>query len=806
MQDTKNKAAINSRADAKTRPEDNESWQPSRRILNLYRDHMAARPGLGAERALHYTEFFKKHAHKYKSAHICMAQALKFHLERRTIKIFDEEYIVGSHTEHRIGAICFIELAGNVMLEDLYKFHKRSTNPLHVEKKYRGRLFRAMLYWMFRNLAMRAFPFKEKIAYLLDQLNATYFVINEAGGIAHFLPGYEYIIQTGTIEMRRLAIKRLQEIQKEESNTNQNQIDFLQARLIALDTIEMFADRYAALASDQNELDIVKNLSHVPRKPAKNLLQALQMIWFFQLLIQVESLDQGISLGRIDQYLYPLYLKEKEAGTLDEAAFKNQFSAFCLKLSEIIPLFSDRLTAMFGGLPNGQALTLGGITAEGKDATNPVTFMLLDVLDKFKTRQPNWHARVAKNSSARYLEKVYEIIASGGGSPALYNDDVILPALRRQDFPEDRLYNYATVGCVEPALPGESFTSSDAAIFNIPVALDIVLGEGKRIDAGIFSSRIGKRSTRLKNIKTFEMLKEEVFLELAHRIEQLKISLDKIELANARIHPTPLSSLTVKGCLESARDLSQGGASINASGIQGVGIADLANSLEAIREYVYERKEYSLTDIANACIANFANDASMQARLLRAPKYGNNKDSVDTLAAEITVEFDRLVSLNTNTRGGRWMPGGYSMTCHRSFGSHMAALPSGRVKGESLADGIAPGDGTDMLGPTASLNSTIKLNQVIFSNGVNLNMKFDAKTLTDAGGSKILNALLGGYFDQGGMQVQVNVLDQAVLEDAMLNPDNHRNLLVRISGYCAYFVDLTPAMQQELLDRTQQKT
>ena len=523
------------------------------------------------------------------------------------------------------------------------------------------------------------------------------------------------------------------------------------------------------------------------------------------MIIQIESLDQGISLGRIDQYLYPLYQAELQTGTFNPDTFRDLFGAFCLKLSEIIPLFSERVTAMFGGLPTGQALTLGGCHQDGSDAANPLTFLMLDVLEALKTRQPNWHARISPHSSSAYLQRVYQLIAQGGGSPAVYNDAVILPALKKQQFPPEQIYNYATVGCVEPALPGISFTSSDAALFNAAMAMELVLGEGKRLRGRLPGRKRSPHSIQLNRIQSFAEFKTAVFDELQAQLAILKRTLDQIEIANARFHPTPFASLTVQGCLDKAIDLARGGALINASGIQAVGIADLANSLAAIEEMVFRQQRYSLTEVARACARNFKGTQHMRAHLQKAAKFGNDQARVDELAAEVISEFEKQVSQYRNTRGGRWMAGGYSMTCHRAFGSHMAALPSGRLAGESLADGIAPADGSDRLGPTASLNSCVRLDHTKLANGVNLNMKIDADTLHTKGGAAILGALLGGYFDQGGMQVQVNVLDHKVLEDAVKHPERHRNLLVRISGYCAYFVDLSPAMQQELLDRSLQK-
>ena len=513
-------------------------WVPSERIQQLAAAHVRAVPGVGAERAIHYTEFYKSEAQRYSTAAELNARSLAYHLSRRTIRIYDNELIVGTHTEHRIGAICLIERAGVAMLEDLFRFEKRAVNPLALDPKARWTLLRSVIpYWLNRNIAMRSFPLLRGIRFSKEQLSGTWFTVNEAGGIAHFLPDYESIIQLGTEGLRERVIGR-----QAQGNLNKPQTDFLDASLVALDAIEMFADRYRVEAENQGRDDLVALLERSPRKPANTFHEALQTIWFFQLLIQTESLDQGISLGRMDQYLYPLYLEEKARADFNPDETRDLLAAFCLKLSEVIPLFSTRATKLFAGLPSGQALTIGGIDEDGNDARNELTFAFLDVMDCFKTRQPNWHARISENSKPEYVRRVVAVLANGGGSPALYNDDVIMPAMVKRRVKQDKVWNYATVGCVEPALSKESFTSSDAALFNLAINLELVLGGGKRLK----KSRETKRPwlCSIESMDEFFRLFEQ---QTAETLAYLKECLDAIEKVNADAFPTPYSSLTIMG-------------------------------------------------------------------------------------------------------------------------------------------------------------------------------------------------------------------------------------------------------------------
>lgn len=771
-------------------------WRPSPEIAKLHADHQESRAALGAERALHYTDYWKRESGNGKSACMLNAGALADHLERRTIRIYPGELIVGTHTEHRIGAICHIEKAGSAMLEDLFRFEKRDVNQLRVEPSAKWALLRSAIpYWLNRSLAMQAFPLRERVKYAKDQLGAVDYVINEVGGVAHFLPDHGQLISLGTDGLRAEVEARMLD-----HDLDDNQRDYLRASLVSIEAVERFADRYRDESIRMGRHDLVEVFNQVPRRPPRNLREALQLIWLFQMLIQIESLDQGVSLGRIDQYLHPLYLEEAKRADFDPDDVRNLFAAFCLKLSEVVPLFSERVTNYFAGLPSGQAASIGGVDASGDDASNELTFLLLDVIEGFKTRQPNWHARISAQSDDDYVKRVVEVVSGGGGSPALYNDDVIMPAMADRGVESSKVWNYATVGCVEPALSGESFTSSDAAIFNLALSLELVFGDGQKMKPGQSIER-----PWLQDIGSTTQLIERIETTTKSRIAGLKHSLDAVERSGAINFPTPLSSLTIGGCIENATDSTQGGARYNASGIQAVGVADLANSLAVIEKLVFRDKHCSLEEMANACATDFEGQDLLRARARRVEGFGNDNPLADQLAEQVVSMFDRCISLHTNTRGGRWMPGYYSMTCHQGFGKKMAAMPSGRRAGRPLADGLAPVDGSDIVGPTASLNSVAKLDHQRFGNGINVNIKFDSATVKGDTGRAALRALILGYFAQGGMQVQINVLDPEVLEEAMLDPESHRNLLVRVSGYCAYFVDLTPAMQQELIDRTRQR-
>lgn len=765
--------------------------EPTERIQKLLNAHNKAIAGVGLERAIHYTDFFRKQAKRYQSKPMQMAMALKYHLQNRSVQIYENELVVGSHTEHRIGAICHIELAGFVMLEDIFRFAKRKVNPLYVDKSLLKKvIFRVFPYWMNRYLAMKAFSFWQKIKYILSQLKATQFIINEAGGIAHFLPNYPELLKLGTTGLRERVQRSIPQVLEQAKKDN------LEAMLVTLDAMEEFAERYRNLARSLGRDDLILSLNI--KQPAQSLQQALQTIWFFQMAIQIESLDQGISLGRIDQYLFSYYEQELRENGQERAM--ELFMAFFIKLSEVIPLFSNRLTRYFSGLPSGQAVTLGGMDEHGNCAANSLTALLLDIIPLLPLRQPNWHARINQHSQNWYKEQIACTLAKGTASPAVYNDDVIMPAMKKAGFPEQYLWNYATVGCVEPALPGISFTSSDSALVNIAYPLWQLMNNvtpsyrlsGKPIHPQELHSITDCNSLLL----AYEAL-------LNNLLDELGYCLNHIERANAREHPVPLSSLLIEKCIESGNDSTEGGAFFNASGIQAVGFANVVDSFYAIDRLVFQEKDISLIEFAKAVRKNFRGHEKLLQKIHSFPKYGNDHDDVDHFATRIASVYAKLLSHRVNTRGGKYIPGMYSMTCHHGFGQHLGALPSGRLAGAGLANGIAPSDGCDLGGPTASLNSVSVFSHLDYPNGVNLNLKL--QTVGFDGEPLILQRLIEGYFQRNGMQLQLNMLNADKLLDAMKNPEANRNLLVRVSGYSAYFTDLSPEMQKEIVGRMNHK-
>lgn len=752
------------------------------------------------ERALRITEYFKKYDTPSEPMVLRKAKAFCHLMSSKSAIVFSDELIVGNMGSHRKSAIIQPELSGVIsMITDLARIEKRGTNPLSIGSKDRLRLFtRVVPYWLFRNLVFRAFypRIGGFVRYALEQLNATYYLINEAGGIGHFLPNYERILATG-IEGYRAELAK-------------GKTDFHRAAEIACDGVIAFAEKLSAEAGRLAETEaepgrrdelreIERICAKVPLRPAETFHEAVQSLWLAHMGVCLESINSAVSFGRVDQYLYPYYRSDLEAGRITPERARELLLCFSAKATEHVFLLSERTSEYHGGYLVAQAAIVGGMDENGDDAVNDLTYILLDVMEQSGLRDPNYQARIHPGSPEGYVARAIDVSRKGNGVPALFNDEASISAMLRHGYPLAEARNYGVVGCVELALPGKSFLSTDAALFNLPVCLELALNGGRRIRGG---GRIGASTPPPDTCTRIEDVVSAFRVQVDAMVDRFVNDIQVIERGNRDHHPTPFSSMLVDGCLESGRDTTAGGALYNSSGIQGVGVADTADSLAAIEHVVFRKKRYAISDIIRAMRADFAGFPALRAELLNAPKYGNDHELPDAFARDVVRIFHSALSRHMNTRGGPYVPGFYSSTSHVGFGRHTGALPSGRRSGEPFAASLDPSQGRDRLGPTALLNSVARIESDLAPNGYALNLRFDPQTVAGERGLSVLTALAKGFFASGGMEMQFNVLDPAALEEARRKPGSHPGLVVRVAGYCAYFDDLPDSVKGEIIART----
>ena len=750
------------------------------------------------ERALLITEYFKHEDDPAEPMKVRKARALHYLLTHKSVEIYPGELIAGNAGTSRNACILQPELASVYMSEELLWIDRRQVNPMKISWAEKLRLATEVIpYWLPRAMPSRMLPDPVTAArYLSEQLRPRSYLINEAGGIGHFLPDYARMLGQGTRGF-------LESIEGKDGDLNR-------AVRIACEALETWAERIADHAAGlvfrtrdkarrAELLEISRICRRVPRQPAETFHEALQSLWLTHLAVNLESINSAVSFGRIDQMLYPYYERDLRAGRLTADRARELLLCFCAKATEHVFLLSRRISEYHGGFLVVQAAVVGGTERDGRDASNPLTHLLLEVMDQHRMRDPNFHVRVHPGTPPEVIDRALDVARQGFGAPAFFNDEAAVAALVSHGIPLEDARDYAIVGCVEPSIPGKSFLSTDAALFNLPLCLELALNRGRQWQG---RRRLGLRTPDASRFRGMDEVMSAFRAQLDFLVGRLVKDIRMVEEGNRRCHPTPLSSMLVAGCLESGRDLTEGGARYNASGIQGVGLADVADSLAALDLVVFQKRRLRMKEVVAALRVNFQEKKTLRAELGRASKFGNDLGLPEAYANRVIRLFHDSLARFRNTRGGAYVPGFYSVTCHVAFGRKTGALPSGRKAGEPFASSIGAATHADRSGPTALLNSVCALDSRLMPNGNALNLRFDPAQIEGDQGLRNLAGLLRGFFEKGGMEVQINVVDPETLKDARAHPGKYPWLVVRVAGYCAYFDDLPDSTKGEIIERT----
>jgi formate C-acetyltransferase len=514
----------------------------------------------------------------------------------------------------------------------------------------------------------------------------------------------------------------------------------------------------------------------------------------------LEDFEQGLSFGRLDQVLQPLYAQDLARGAITREDAVEFTASFQLKCCETQPVYSARMDHYFSGHDVAQGITLGGVDMDGADATHEVSGIMLDAYALIGTREPSLHVRVHEQTPAWFLDTCIATLQKTGARPAFFGDKAIIRAMMSAGYSEAHARDYGVIGCTELGSQGRTHNSADAALFNLPLCLELALNDGRSF-AG---KRYGVRTMPPSAMRSIDDVVDAFRAQVDDSVRDMAQVMGWLEEAIRAHRTTPVNSLLTDGCMARGRDATWGGADYNFSGVQAVGLADAGDALAAINRLVFEEKRLSLPDFVAILKADFAGHETLQVELQKKlPRYGNGDAAVDhwtQVAADAWVD---AVGRQRNSRGGRWIAGFYSMTCGHAFGRYTGAMANGRPAGARLSNGCSPADGADRNGPSALLRSVAGLDKSRWSNSQVLNATFDRKTIGGKAGAAKLASLLRTYFnDQDGMQVQLAVLNADDLRKARENPAAFPNLLVRVSGYCAYFADLQPDVQDEIIART----
>jgi len=788
------------------------------RLSRLYNKLLIAKKEVCVQRARFLTEYMKGQGVWFEPAVIRRARAVAHILRKLDVNIYPDELIVGGITSKPVGAIIYPEFIGLLIWPELDMLREREVDSLQISdeeiQELDGEIFP---FWQDKILADYADDFTALPTPLSLLEKFGFFLLTEAGGISHTAPDFEKILGVGVQRLIEEAKARIRDMDSSSAGDPEElrKRPFYQAVQVACEGVIEFAQRYrqealrlAGLETDPARksalMEIAEVCERVPAQPASSFREALQSLWFLEVALHQENYEQALCPGRLDQYLYPYYQRDLERGVLTEEEAIELLGCFFIKMSEFVPLFGESIAIFFSGFPTNPAISIGGMTQDGLDATNRLTYLILETRDLLKTREPNIHARVHKESPDEYLSMVCEVLKGGGGMPALVNDDVIIPTLTGKGIKEEDARDYVVIGCVELSVPRKTFGSTDAALMSLPICLEMALNDGY---SPVMLEEVGVKSGDPRQFRSMDDVLSAYRRQVAYLVEQMVIGLNALGIAHRELYPSPLLSATIEGCLKKGIDVTAGGAVYNFTGVQGVGMADVADSLAAIDQLVFREKQTTMDELLQALEDDFEGHERLHQLILnRVPKYGNDEDLPDTYAREVAEIFCQEVARHRNPRGGVYLPGFLSMTNHQAFGKLVGALPSGRKAFETFANGISPSNGWDSKGPTAALKSAAKLDYLLATNGVAYNLKFNPGYLQGAEGTANLSSLIRAYFALGGMHLQVNVVDRQTLLDAQKNPQKYPGLMVRVAGYSAYFADLTREVQDEIISRTEHCT
>jgi formate C-acetyltransferase len=588
---------------------------------------------------------------------------------------------------------------------------------------------------------------------------------------------------------------------------------FYESVIRTLNAVIAFARRYSTLAaelaakeSDSQRKDELLKISavceKVPAEPAETFWEATQTFWFLQMLIQLETDGTGVSTERYDQIVYPYYKKELDEGTITPDFAQELIECLWIKFWETMNVYDLDNATYFSGYSIGQILTIGGVDEMGRDDTNDITYMCMDAEANINLTQPNLAVRINKNTPDDFLFKVCKHISLGSGKPHLFNDETIIPSLMNNGVSMEDARNYTVIGCVEPGVGGKINAWANASMFNLVKCLELAMNDGV---CALTGKQVGPKTGKLEDMDCFDDIVAAYEEQVRFFVKHMVICINAIDIAHQKLLPLPLLSALFNDCLVNGKDVSQGGAKHNFTGPQGVGVADVADSFMVIKELVFDNKKYTLNEIKEAVSNDFDGFTKIHNDIKEVAKYGNDIDEVDNIATKVGRQYCEEVLKYKNARGGKFHGGLYPVSANVPMGMDVAAMPNGRMSKTPLADGVSPSAGADRQGPTAVVKSVAKLDHMKASNGTLLNVRFNPDVLKTDEQIENFMTIIRTFFELGGWHVQFNVVSTETLRAAQKDPQEYKDLLVRVAGYSAFFVDLDQSLQENIIARTEHK-
>lgn len=731
------------------------------------------------------------------------ALSLKAALEELEIGVEKEELIVGNRTKGVRYGVVFPESGCSWVNKEFETLPTRPQDKFRI-KKEDVKEFKEIIYpyWQDRSLED---VIKENYGEEINAIAKVVKINQKDHAQGHICPDTKTWLELGPKGLMTKAYEKLK-------NCDENQKEFYECTIIVLEGVCHFMMRYhdyiltmlESLEDDnkkslQRVADICANLAS---RPAQSFHEAVQSLWFLFVVLHMESNASSFSPGRMDQYLYPYYQKDIEKGIISKQEALEILECLWLKFNQIVYLRNQHSAKYFAGFPIGFNIAIGGIDENGCDIYNELSLLLLKAQYHLGLPQPNLSVRLNKNSSHELIQEAIKVVAKGSGMPQFFNDEAIVNSMIKDlGIEEKDARNYAIVGCVELTTHGNNLGWSDAAMFNLNKALELTMNHGKCL---LTNEPIGLDLGSIETYESFEDLENAFQKQIDYFIEKMMKAEIVVEKAHQDCLPTAFLSTVIDSCLEKGVDVTRGGAKYNLSGIQMIQIANLADSLAAIKVLVYDEKMITRHELLEALQADFKGYEIIQTMLLnKVPKYGNDVKWVDELGAKWAGYFRERMKDYINYRGGLYHTGMYTVSAHVPMGENVGASPDGRNALTPLADGgMSPVYGRDMAGPTAVLKSVSRMKDSYTTNGGLLNMKFLPEFFKTETGMMKFENFLRAFVDLKIPHIQFNVVRREDLLDAKLHPEQHRSLTIRVAGYTAYFVELAGKLQDEIIERT----
>ena len=792
----------------------------TKRMKEFREEVLDEKPYIDAERAILATEAYKENLNQPRV--MVRAKMLEKILNHMSIYIEDKSLLAGNQATKNRNAPIFPEYTMEFVINELDQFEKRDGDVFYITEKTKEQLREIAPFWENNNLRARGEALlPEEVRVFMEtgvfgmegKLNA---------GDAHLAVNYERILKDGLKGYE----KRVKECKASLDLTDPDSIDkycFYNAVLIVLDAVRTFANRYSVLAKKLAEkelnqerklelLEMSRICEKVPYEPAETFQEAVQSVWFIQLILQIESNGHSLSYGRFDQYMYPYYDRDIKNGNITETEALELLTCLWIKTLTINKVRSQAHTLSSAGSPMYQNVTIAGQTTDKKDAVNDLSFLVLKSVAQTRLTQPNLTVRYHKNINKQFFDECVEVMRLGFGMPALNNDEIIIPSFMDWGVKEEDAYNYSAIGCVETAVPGKwGYRCTGMSYINFPRMLLCTMNNGVDLTS---NKRFTKGYGYFTEMESYEELLK-AWDKTVREITRYSVIVENvIDKASERDVPDVLCSALTDDCIARGKTIKEGGAVYDfISGLQ-VGIANMADCLAAIKKLVYEEKKITRQELWNAILDDFSSpeNKKIQEMLIReAPKYGNDDDYVDQLIVEAYDSYIDEIEKYPNTRYNRGPIGGIryagtsSISANVGQGMSTMATPDGRNAFEPLAEGCSPAHNSDKNGPTAVFKSVSKLRTNKITGGVLLNQKMTPQMLSTEENRQKLELLIQTFFNRlHGYHVQYNIVSKETLIDAQKHPEKHKDLIVRVAGYSAFFNVLSKKTQDDIIGRTEQ--